>query len=183
MTRESLTQEYLKEALDYDPETGIFRWKERPRHHFKKSAKSNAYKTWNSRWSGKECGRLDTKGYLYVSINYKHYRQHRLAWLYMTGEWPAAQIDHINHMRLDNRFKNLRVVTNTENGRNSRLSKNNTSGISGVRWRKDIKKWSARIMVNKKEISLGSFSSKQEAIEARNKANKKYDFHPNHGEP
>jgi hypothetical protein len=82
--------------------------------------------------------------------------------------------DHINRNKLDNRRCNLRSVSPSQNSFNSSLSKNNTSGCVGIVWRKDIKKWSARIKVNYKEIYLGCFKDKNDAIKARKQAEDKY---------
>lgn len=83
-------------------------------------------------------------------------------------------VDHINHDGLDNRRKNLRVVTNSENQQNSRISKNNTSGFTGVTRKQGEEKWTAKIRVNRKHIYLGQFNSKSEAIKARKNAERKY---------
>ena len=85
-------------------------------------------------------------------------------------------VDHINHDTLDNRRSNLNVVTNAENQQNRRLGKDNTSGHTGVSWRKDKKQWQARISVDKKEKHLGYFDDKEQAIDARKTAEKEY-FH------
>lgn len=82
-------------------------------------------------------------------------------------------VDHINGNPLDNRRNNLRICTNTENARNCKLSKNNTSGYVGVRLEKSGR-WRARIMVDHKEIYLGTYETKEEAIKARQEAEKKY---------
>lgn len=90
-------------------------------------------------------------------------------------------IDHINHDRLDNRRENLRICNNQENQFNRSISKNNSSGVTGVQKMKSGR-WRARIMVNKKEISLGTYDSLEEAAEARRQAEIEYfgEFSPNH---
>ena len=92
---------------------------------------------------------------------------------------PKTQVDHINHPskpqhKIDNRKSNLRLVTNQQNQMNNALSKNNTSGKTGVSWNKSKMKWEAYIFVNKKKINLGSYSDKEEAIKVREEAEKKY---------
>jgi len=103
---------------------------------------------------------------------------HRLAWFYMEGEWPTG---HINHIRDDNRWVNLREVSNQENHKNQSISINNKSGVIGVCWNKKARKWHAQIKVNYKAISLGCFSDIHNAIKARKDAEIKYGFHKNHG--
>lgn len=121
-------------------------------------------------------------GYLMVSINGKQKRAHRVAWELYYGEPPSGDIDHINHVRDDNRICNLRVVTSSENNKNLRRRKNNTTGISGVSWESDRNKWLSFIGVNKKRhLKLGRFSSFFEACCARKSAEVKYEYHKNHG--
>jgi len=104
---------------------------------------------------------------------------HRLAWLYMTGEWPENQIDHINHIGTDNRWVNLRDTD--ENPMNRGMQGNNTSGFTGVSWHKYGKKWQAEMQVGGEHIHIGYFTNKQQAIDARKSANIEYGFHENHG--
>ena len=106
---------------------------------------------------------------------------HRLAWLYMTGEFPNGQIDHINHVRNDNRWCNLRVVNNQENHKNRPKQKNNKTGIVGVAFNKRTSKYIAYITVNKKRVSLGYFDDLEKAKETRLNANVKYGYSSNHG--
>ena len=116
---QELTQDYLKSILHYDPDTGIFRW-----------AKRRA--TWIP--AGTIAGSTCEKGYAIIVINYKIYRAHRLAWLYMTGSHPPEFIDHINLDRKDNRFCNLRLSTRAQNMQNFRIRPDNKSGVKGVYW-------------------------------------------------
>jgi hypothetical protein len=97
------------------------------------------------------------------------------------GVWPKDQLDHINHTRIDNRWANLREVTNLENGRNQGRRITNTSGITGVYWSKQNKKWMAYINVNGRMCSLGFFPNIQDAANAVASAYKTNDFHANHG--
>lgn len=87
---------------------------------------------------------------------------HRLLFSY-----PNCSIDHINHKKFDNRKNNLREVTNSQNSMNSELHKNNTSGVSGVNWDKNLRKWRVRITVNYERIDLGVYSKFEEAVKAR----------------
>jgi hypothetical protein len=161
-----LTKADLQKVLRYDPDTGIFTRQI--------STSANARK-------GDAAGSADKDGYLVISIDHKPYRAHRLAFLYMTGSFPADQTDHINHDRSDNRWANLRPVTRAENARNVTLPKNNSSGFSGVHWRGDTGKWRAYINKAGKREYLGYFKDLSDAVKSRLDAEIKHDFHPNHG--
>lgn len=121
-------------------------------------------------------------GYSIVRFGGRNYLAHRIIWEIHNGEIPKGmQIDHINHVRDDNRIENLRLVKGRENQRNMSTRKDSSSGVTGVRFRSDRGKWIARIKVDGKNISLGSFGTKDEAVRARNEANIYYGFHENHG--
>tara|TARA_R110000787_G_C13248677_1_gene429137 strand:- start:202 stop:756 length:555 start_codon:yes stop_codon:yes gene_type:complete len=168
----------LRKLLDYNPETGELTWKERTADMF---AQDGQMKSWNTRWAGKPAFTADNgNGYLCGSISGISYRAHRVAWAMCHGKWPD-EIDHINGIRRDNRIFNLRSVTRTENNRNAARRKDNASGCVGVSWEQSRGKWLAHIKVNKKNINLGRFSEKSEAIAARQAAEVKYGFHENHG--
>jgi hypothetical protein len=94
---------------------------------------------------------------------------------------PHLCVDHINHDTLDNRRANIRVVTHQENHRNHLLNANNTSGACGVSWHSAANKWRAHIRIDGRQIYLGCFSSKEDAIEARVAASISNGFHNNHG--
>ena len=172
-----LIQDRLKEVLQYDPETGIFTWKKRAKEQFRKERGCNQ---WNTRYAGKEAGSIGD-GYIQIKIDKCTYRAHRLAWLHVYGEWPRENMDHINHIRTDNRIKNLREATHAQNGRNAKKSRNNTSGTTGVYWYKNINKWVAGIRVDGKNKYGGLFKNKKDAISRRKKMNAEHGFHENHG--
>lgn len=179
----NITQEYLKECLDYDPETGVFIWKERPRSHFKTD---RAWKTINSRCAGKEAGSIWTDGsrkteYLRITILNLPRFAHRLVWIYMNGCLPDNDIDHIDGNGLNNKLSNLRDVSTQDNLKNQAMYVNNTSGVVGIYWTKASQKWVARIPHNGKLKYLGSFDDKLEAINARKQAEIEYGYHKNHG--
>jgi hypothetical protein len=100
----------------------------------------------------------------------------------MTGEDPGVEkeVDHINGNRGDNSWNNLRIVSRKENGKNMQRKKNNSSGVTGVSWASDRRKWASYIMVNRKKINIGHFTELSEAIAARKYAEKLYGFHVNH---
>jgi len=178
MAKPILTQAYLKECLHYDPETGIFTWMERPRNHFKTE---RGYGVFHGKNHKNMPGRVSKRGYYEIGFAGERYRAHRLAWLYMTGKWPDADIDHINHIRTDNRWCNLRSVDRQANNCNRTLIALNTSGFTGVSYNKRTARWEAYIGFCGKKIKLGLHKEKQEAINARIAANLKFGFHQNHG--
>ena len=180
MTKKILTQEEIKELLDYNQDTGVFTWKVRGRKWFK-SAASNPCKAWNTRCALKVATNAGKRGYLMISIKGKNYSAASIAWLYATGSYPKLIIDHINHDYTDNSIVNLREVSQKDNTRNQTLRVTNISGFNGVSWHKQRNKWRAFIMVDGKHHHLGLFSKINDAISARVDANKKYNFHENHG--
>ena len=161
-----MTQEKLKEIVDYNEDNGVFYWK--------KSTGSRAK-------IGCKVGSITQSGYVEMMILGKRYLAHRLVWLYKFGEIPKKHIDHINQNKTDNRITNLREVTSAENNRNAVRSKSNTPGVNGVCYDKQNKKWVASITVDYKYINLGRFKIKEEAMIARLQANIKYGFTENHG--
>lgn len=160
-----LTAEVLRRFLHYDPETGIF------------TAAANSAKRRKGQITGSVC--TDT-GYIRMGVVGSSQLGHRLAWLYMTGEWPHSEVDHVNMDRSDNRWENLRESTKVQNGWNTKKKKNNTSGFKGVHLKeahKRIKKWHATISIDGKIKSLGYFYTAEDAGDAYAEAAKKY-----HGE-
>jgi len=135
------------------------------------------------RWrsTGRRAGTLSEKGYRRVQIDGHIYREHRLIWLIVTGQWPEDQIDHDNQNRADNRWENLVDATQTKNQRNRTLQKNNTSGTPGVTWHKKDKRWRARIKVKGKYVDLGGYATKEAAHYARKEAEILQGFNKNHG--
>jgi hypothetical protein len=138
-------------------------------------------KAWNSRFAGKEAFIKITNGYRGGSIFSRQLVAHRVIWLLKFGEWPSADIDHINGNRLDNRIENLRAVSRADNLRNRRMPITNTSGIVGVGWDKARGKWRAQIEANGLAKCLGHFEEKADAAAARKAAEIECGFHENHG--
>lgn len=122
---------------------------------------------------------LHSQGYLSVSIGGKDYLAHRIIWLMQIGVWPD-QVDHLDHDRSNNRWSNLREVSSRLNQLNMSQKKSNTSGVTGVRVLPSGK-YHAYIMVNRKQIALGSYDNIDDAKAARQAAEAKYGFHANHG--
>lgn len=114
-------------------------------------------------------------------VRRKRYKAHRLIYLLQTSAWPPDEIDHLNGDGTDNRWENLRAATPEENRQNLRKYSSNRSGHTGVCWHKHCGKWAARIMVHRRNIHLGYFTSKEDAVAARKKAEVEHGFHPNHG--
>lgn len=175
----NLTPEYLRERLRHDAKTGKLFWREAGPEHFKLR---RTHLAWNTRFAGKEVGALLNNGYLYVNLKKRVMLVHRVIWAMVYGYWPD-QVDHINHVRTDNRLSNLREVSASGNARNISLPKDNTSGRIGVYWWEDRQVWYAKMKVGSKHHHLGYYKSKAEAIAAREEAECRFGFHPNHGAP
>ena len=173
-----LTTDIACELLRYDPETGHLYWRRRNRKWFDSE---HRWKVWNTKHSGNRVG-SDTGagGYILTSVFNKTYSVHRIIWLMQTGEWPN-EIDHINGIRSDNRWCNLRNADRREQTKNTCRRCDNTSGVTGVTRHKQMGKWYARINVKGKQIDLGYYENFNDAVMARKRAEQKYGFHPNHG--
>ena len=146
-----LTQKRLVDLLQYNPDTGIFFWKSGTRK----------IKV------GSVAGTKNGRGYIQICINGKLYMAHRLAWLYVHGDMPSMDIDHIDGNRANNEFTNLRHVSrsiNLQNQRDVRGGKAQNAKL-GASFVKSTGRWHARIKVGNKQLSLGCFSSMQEAHE------------------
>lgn len=147
-----LTQERLKEVLDYNPISGAWTWLYRP----------SATPQWNGRFAGKPAGGIDPDTeYLRIRIDDVLYYAHRLAFLYMTGSWPQNESDHENLNRADCRWENLRDSTHVQNNCNKIKRSDNTSGFKGV-WR-NKSSWVAEATVNGVRYRKWGFKSPEEA--------------------
>ncbi|MEY4838685.1 MAG: hypothetical protein RLZZ475_2544 [Pseudomonadota bacterium] len=157
-------REYAMSLVEYEPETGVFRWKVRRNSH---GGCVNP---------GDIAGTFHRDGYVVINFSARLWRAQRLAHLFMTGDVPAKglEIDHINGDRADNRWCNLRVVTKAQNMWNSKRPSTNVSGVKGVSWVAERGQWLARITVHGRKIHLGQFNSKEEAIAARRAGEAKY---------
>lgn len=146
---DNLTHERLLAVLRYDPITGKFTWLVR------KSRRTHP---------GSEAGYITPEGYVEISLDGENYKAHRLAWFYMTGEWPKKLTDHKDNVRWNNRWSNLREADNAQNSRNSRRRSDNQSRLKGVVLRP--RGWKAHITINGKQTGLGFFPTAEEAHEA-----------------
>mgnify|MGYP003442342832 CR=1 FL=1 len=153
--------EALRQLLDYDPETGVLTWRQRPREMFSSDMQ---WKTWNTRFSGQTATTVkkDT-GYRTGGIWGVSYKAHRLIWVIMTGREPASLIDHIIGDKADNRWENLRLTDKSGNGCNRAAPVTNTSGLKGASWDKLQSKWRAQIQHRGKTIYLGLFDTPEAA--------------------
>jgi hypothetical protein len=157
MVESTLTHERLLAALQYDPQTGIFRWKIRTSIRV---------------MVGQQAGSI-VKGYVEIGLDGVHYQAHRLAWFYMTGEWPALQVDHKDTNRANNAWFNLREATHGQNVTNSGPRRNNRTGLKGVTPFNG--RWHARIMHDGALHLLGYFDSPEAAHAAY--ARKAHELH------
>lgn len=151
---------YLRSLLQYDPESGIFTWLPRNPKGFRDAG-------WNKRFAGTSAGTLKD-GYTTIRINKIHFRAARLAWAYMTGEWPPENIDvdHKDLNRSNERWDNLRLANRSGNIANRRVRKDSISGCKGVQWNARIEKWQVKIRSQGRQIYLGIFDNLDEASAA-----------------
>jgi len=173
----NITQELIKELIHYDPDTGVFTWKERVNSSYMSDSRLIAF---NSRCANKKITSISSHGYYRFALDGIRYYCHRVAWLYIYGEWPN-KIDHIDRDKTNNRISNLRSVTSKENNRNQPIRKSNNSGCCGVCKVSDSRLWRAYITNNNKQVWLGSFKTFEDAVLARKLAEKEYGYHRNHG--
>lgn len=143
MSKPNVTLERLRGVLAYDQGTGVFTWRVRTALCIQ---------------VGDVAGCLSAHdGYVYISIDGKLYRAHRLAWFHVHGEWPENDVDHRDTVRSHNWIDNLRPATRAQNMQNIRdISSRNKSGYRGVHWDKRRGKWVARLRLNGRQIYLGA---------------------------
>jgi hypothetical protein len=125
---------------------------------------------------GEVAGYLHSGGYRYISVNSKSYKAHRLVWLWHNGYMPENGIDHIDRNKNNNKIENLREVSKVCNARNCNLSRNNSSGITGVAWLKKKGAWRASISILGKSIHLGLHDNILKAAKTRWDAEVKYEW-------
>ena len=155
---DTLTQELVRDLFNYDTTTGQLYWRE----------------------TGKIAG-YHSKRYVVIGINNKQYYAHRVIWIYVYGELPD-QIDHINKDKKDNRLSNLRNVSASKNHMNKKMQANNKTGRTGVyKVPRKNNPWRATITVKQRRFNLGSFSTFEDACNARSLAELNHGFHQGHG--
>jgi len=157
-SRKKLTQERLKELLDYDPETGLF---------INKKARGNMK-------INTIAGHMHHTGYIMIGVDGKKYLASRLAFLWMEGYFPENQVDHRDRDRINNKWENLREATNSCNQRNCKIKATNTSGVTGVHWDNRNGKWMSHIKINNKLVHLGYHKTFAPAVRSRWEAEMKY---------
>lgn len=159
-----MNQSRLKHLLSYDPETGIF---------------VNLTDRAGNCKAGSIAGTVKRHGYIAITLDGKSYYAHRLAWLFMNGEFPEFYIDHKDGDGTNNRIANIRIATPSENQCNGKPCTRNTSGVRGVTWSKAASKWMAQIAKSGKNYYLGLFDDIKEAESAVTKARE--DLHGDYG--
>jgi HNH endonuclease len=153
--RPRVTSARLRELLDYDPDTGEFRWLDRVCGRVRADLVA---------------GTLADNGYWLITLDRRQYRAHQLAWFYMTGEW-CSLIDHRDGDPSNNRWSNLRSATLSQSNANRRLHRNNSCGLKGVS--RSRSGWRATIHKNRQKHHLGIFPTPQDAHAAYVKAARK----------
>lgn len=159
-----LDRSSLMQLLSYNAETGEFRW----------------LASRKGRIAGEIAGGLDKDGYWLIQTDGQNYRGHRLAWLFVYGEWPTSLLDHKNRKKSDNRIGNLRLATYSQNLFNTNPVRDNSSGVLGVSWCKQTGRWKAQIAGEGRVLNLGRYATIEEAKSARIAAEIKYagEFRP-----
>jgi len=137
-------------------------------------------KTGNRAVPGTEAGQINNAGYKIIGFKGKRYKAHQIIFMWMLGYFPK-EVDHEDHNRLNNKWNNLKDATRITNMKNISKRLDNKSGITGVSWDTEKQRWRAIINVNKKPKLLGRFTKKADAVLARQRAEIKYGYHPNHG--
>jgi hypothetical protein len=132
--------------FSYEPATGMLRWKV-ARGKIKPgdlvSCKSN--------------------GYFSVMVDGRNFKAHRIIWLLAKGEWPTDEIDHRDGNPANNKPRNLRLATSSQNKMNCKIGRRNTTGCKGVYLDKRDGRWYARVSKNRTPLHLGRFDTKEQA--------------------
>lgn len=162
-----ITQKELRQILSYDANTGIF---------ISKINRGKRIKI------NDVLGTVRSDGYISIVINSKHYKAQNLAWLYVYGKLPKNELDHKNKNKADNKIANLRDIEHKENCRNRSKRSDNKSGVTGVYFNEKRNKWLCGIRVDGKYYHLGCFKDFDDAVDARKKALKEFEFYTGHGE-
>lgn len=145
------SQARIKELLRYDPNTGLFTW-----------AQSRGPNI-----AGTQAGWVHKTGYIYIGIDGKAYKAHRVAWVFVHGDAPQGLLDHVDRNPQNNRIANLREVSEHQSNQNKRLYKNNRAGVKGIGWQANARKWRVRIQANGHVHHLGTYETFDAAVKAR----------------
>jgi len=166
-----ITAEYVRDHYNYDPVTGIVTYRKNRKFVL----------------IGSEVGTRASAGmngnnqYIRTKCKGKVYRLHNIIFLYVEGRLPEGQIDHIDGDKLNNRWDNLREVTQSENSRNRPYSQIGISGVPGVSWNSAREEWKVSVNGNGRRIHLGYFDDFDKACEIREDAEIEHSYHENHG--
>lgn len=174
-----ITQELVRQLLDYDALTGVFTWKARTPERFAPGivGSDGVCRSWNSKHAGKPALRhVNSEGYLTGAIWGQTVKAHRIACLWMTGRYPE-EVDHLDGNRANNTWSNLCPATKRANQRNRKLNGNNTSGRVGVYFYRKTGRWVALIAGR----YIGVFGTHSEACRARSEAEQALGFSKRHG--
>lgn len=146
--RNDLPISNLHELFEYEPETGVLRWK-------------------SGRRSGLPAGKLNRRGYRILRFNGREYLAHRVAWAIFSGAWPTQQIDHVNGVLDDNRRENLRDVSAVLNQQNQRRPRRDNKtgflGVAPVVYESGVTRYGAYIRYGGKQHGIGTFDTPEEA--------------------
>lgn len=172
MPRDLPTIQRLRERLLYEPDTGRLFWQAHP----------DLPDGWNTRYAGTPAlAARNRGGYGTGAMDGCLLSAHIVAWAMHHGRWPERDIDHEDHDRVNNRISNLKEVGRLANNRNALQRRDNSSGVTGVRWHTKAARWQARITTGGRDINLGFFDAFDAAVAARKVAETEHGYHPNHG--
>jgi hypothetical protein len=158
---------YIRECLAYFPETGVLVWLARPETHFKDVHRMRVA---NSKYAGKIAGSRNPDGYLYIGMRGSLYLAHRVIWKLVTGKDPLNEVDHVDRIRDNNRWKNLREADPSQNRCNTGMRYNNTTGLKGAVLDPKLKQYRAAIGHKGSKIYLGLYPTAEAAHAAYSKA-------------
>ena len=170
MFNNDITYERASQLLKYDPVTGWFTRTGRP------PKTKERQKRIRCTLEGKRAGSKQRNGYRYISIDYAKIAEHHLAFLFMAGQMPICQVDHINRIKDDNRWENLRLAprNHVDNAQNLGINPRNKSGITGVSWNAKHRQWYVFIKCEGVNYYLGHFLDFFEAVCVRKAAELRY---------
>jgi hypothetical protein len=168
MPRNLPDPDFLRKVLRYEQDSGKLFWRTRTPDTFQDgcAGSENICRRWNGRYAGREAFTADDRGYKQGSVGGINVRAHQVTWAMMTGAWQTDDIDHVDMDKGNNRWPNLRAASRSENKFNVGLRSDNTSGIKGVWYHSQCRKWAAEVVVDGEKHSLGVFLTKQEAAQA-----------------